>query len=283
MRPLHSRGARGPQRPLVGVKAAGGQEAGLREGKRGSSRCRFWRAGGAAPEESASGHRGRRLAPPRGTERAVSEPARETPAAGGASTSEEGAGASGAQRWEPDWGWGNRPGPGEGHPRSSAFAPCPGQVSGWGTPGRGCWEAGGERARGRRHRTPSPPRSCPLAGRPPCPRRGALRDFFERNWKVKRGVSASARTWRGQAPVPARNPHPSSARRLASPSAGTQPVRSRSEAKGLSLRALLAAFVAGAGQTERGMREAAARGRVPGRDGAEEGCAPTGARSPGRQ
>lgn len=106
--PPLSRRARDPQKPLAGAEAAGRREAGRGEGARGSQPRRPGPAGGAAPEESASGCGGRRLAPPRGTERADRAPARETPAAGGASTSEAGDRSSGAQR-----GAGNGTGGGE--------------------------------------------------------------------------------------------------------------------------------------------------------------------------
>jgi hypothetical protein len=142
-------------------EAGGGGGGGVVPRRGGSGR-----AGGAAPEESASGRGGRRLAPPRGTERAARAPATETPAAGGASTSEEA--AEPAQRWERDWGWGDQPGRGEGHP----LVLCPRAP-----PGPGEWLGVGGRTRARgggRARARWSARPCPAgaalwrAGHPAC-------------------------------------------------------------------------------------------------------------------
>lgn len=98
-------------------------------------------AGGAAPEESASGRGGRRLAPPLGTERAASAPARETPATGGASSSEEGGPSERSAALGPGVEVGRlAPAKARATHWSSALAPRQGQVS--------CCGDSGARARG---------------------------------------------------------------------------------------------------------------------------------------
>lgn len=120
-------------------------------------------AGGAAPEESASGLGSRRLAPPRGTERAASAPARETPATSGASTSEEGGRNERSAALGAGLGVGRRaPAAARATPWSSALAPCQGQVSSCGD--SRARARGGERSGGGSERKPEPGKSCPLAG-----------------------------------------------------------------------------------------------------------------------
>lgn len=147
-------------------------------------------------------------------------------------------------------------------PRSSALAPPQGQVSGCGATGAGRGEAGGERSRAGRERTPLPRRSCPLAGggHPACTgkRGGGL--FLERRTREagrgrERERVCRARAGAGASP----DPNPSSPPPRGSSRDHPAPCGPHSEAKGLSPRALVSPFVAGAGKPERGTREAAAR------------------------
>lgn len=100
----------------------------------------------------------------------------------------------------------------------------------------------------------------------------AAADFFWRARKAERGWERQrvcvARAGAGASP----DPNPFSALPRVSPLRGPSPCGRRSEAEGLSPRALLTAFVAGARKPERGVKEAAARGSAE----AAGGAAPTG-------
>lgn len=226
----YSQGGQGS--PKGHSRARGLREAERRGGGRGRGGPRrggSGEAGGAAPEESASGRGGCRLAPPRGTERAASAPARETPATGGASTSEEGGRSERSAALGPGLGVGRRaPAEARATPWSSALAPRQGQVSGCGD--SGARARGGGEVRGR-----EPGASARLCRAEAAlwravdtlPARGsAAADFFWRTGKAERGCErhcvcvarAGATGSLGSEPL-----LPAASRQ---PSEGTQPVRS---------------------------------------------------------
>lgn len=104
----------------------------------------------------------------------------------------------------------------------------------------------------------------------------AAADFSWRARKAERGCERQrvcvARAGAGASP----DPTPSSAPPRVSALRGPSPCGPRSEAEGLSPRALLTAFVAGARKPERGVQGAAARGSAEAEAAAAGGAAPTG-------
>lgn len=171
------------------------------------------------------------------------------------------AAASGEQRRDRPGGGEASPGRGAGHPRSSALEPRQGQVSDCGAPRRGRREAGRKevaiRARAALPFGGLGTRCLPAL-------RGAAADFCWRIRKAERGRGRGcvcvARTGAGAGP----RSEPILPATSRQPPEGTGPCGPRPEARGLSPRALLAAFVAGARKPGRGMGAAAARRERPG-------------------